>query len=253
MKRLESKVAIVTGSGTGMGAATAKLFAEEGAKVVVTDINVARAEKVVEEIKSKSGEAIFVEGNVADEASVDHLVEKALAAYGTIDVLVNNAGIMDNMAAAADVDDAIWKRVFAINTDGVMYLTRKVLPTMLAKKDGRIINVTSLGGLFGGRAGATYTASKHAVVGYTKNTAFMYAKDGIRCNGIAPGGVATSIGESMKEINEDGAKKQAAGMGLNPRIGQPEEIASVALFLACDESSFVNGAVIPVDGGWSTY
>jgi NAD(P)-dependent dehydrogenase (short-subunit alcohol dehydrogenase family) len=130
---------------------------------------------------------------------------------------------------------------------------RKVLPIFLEKQKGVIVNIASAGGLYGARAGAAYTASKHAVVGLTKNTAYMYAPQGVRCNAIAPGGVETNIGASMTSINELGFSRQNIGLPIMPRTGQPEEIATVALFLGSDDSSFVNGAVVTADAGWSAY
>ncbi|SFH26771.1 short chain dehydrogenase [Desulfotomaculum arcticum] len=173
--------------------------------------------------------------------------------YGTLDILVNNAGIMDNFEPAGDIEDDNWERIFAINTTSVMRATRKALPIFLEKQQGVIVNIASAGGLAGARAGAAYTASKHAVVGFTKNTGFMYALKGIRCNAIAPGGVETNIGTTMTNINKFGIGRTEPGMAVNPRMGKPEEIAKLALFLALDESSFVNGAVITADAGWTAY
>ncbi|PLR80582.1 3-ketoacyl-ACP reductase [Bacillus canaveralius] len=251
--RLENKVAVVTGAASGMGKAIAVLYAREGAKVVVSDINLDLANATVAEIKSSGGEAIAVLANVAKEDDIQNLIDTAVNTYGTLDILVNNAGIMDNFEPAADISDSEWERVFAVNTTSVMRSTRKVLPIFLEKQKGVIINVASVGGLNGARAGAAYTASKHAVIGFTKNTGFMYAQQGIRCNAIAPGGVETNISSSMTNINEYGARRAQPGMALNPRMGQPEEIANVALFLASDESSFVNGAVVTADSGWTAY
>lgn len=251
--KLKDKVAIVTGAGSGMGKAIAKLYAQEGAKVVVSDINVDTAEATVDEIKSSGGQALTVVANVAKEDDIQHLIDITVKTYGTLDILVNNAGIMDNFEPAADIKDEIWERVFAINTTSVMRATRKALPIFLDKKQGIIINVASNGGLQGARAGAAYTASKHAVVGFTKNTGFMYAQSGIRCNAIAPGSVETNIVSSMTNINEFGMGRTRSGMGTNPRLGKPEEIAHVAVFLASDDSSFVNGTAIAVDGGWTAY
>lgn len=251
--KLEGKVAIVTGAGSGMGKSIAVLFAREGAKVVVSDINESSASATVEEIKTNSGEAISVLANVAKEEDIQNLVDTAVDTYGTLDILVNNAGIMDNFVPAADVDDALWDRVFAVNTTGVMRATRKALPIFLEKESGVIINIASVGGLNGARAGAAYTASKHAVVGFTKNTGFMYAQKGIRCNAIAPGGVETNIAASMTNINEFGMSRAQPGLAVNPRSGKPEEIANIALFLASDESSFINGTVITADAGWTAF
>lgn len=251
--KLQDKVTVVTGAGSGMGRAIAMLYAQEGAKVVVSDINSDSASMVVEEIKENGGEAIVVVANVAKEEDIQNLIDTAISTYGSVDVLVNNAGIMDNFEAVGDIEDDNWERIFAINTTSVMRLTRKVIPIFLEKKQGIIVNIASAGGLNGARAGATYTASKHAVVGLTKNTGFMYATQGIRCNAIAPGGVETNIGSTMTNINEFGMGRTSAGLAINPRMGKPEEIAKIALFLASEDSSFINGAVITADAGWTAY
>lgn len=251
--RLQNKVAIVTGAASGMGKAIAALYAKEGAKVLVADIHLEAAETVAGEIKSGGGEALAVKANVADESDIQNLIDTTVKTYGTVDILVNNAGIMDNFEPAGDIEDDSWNRIFAVNTTSVMRATRKVLPIFLAKQQGVIINVASAGGLFGARAGAAYTASKHAVVGFTKNTGFMYAPQGIRCNAIAPGGVETNIGSTMTHVNEFGMGRTQPGLALNPRTGKPEEIAQLALFLGSDEASFINGAVVTADGGWTAY
>ncbi|MFT4413776.1 SDR family oxidoreductase [Fredinandcohnia humi] len=251
--RLQNKVAVVTGAASGMGKSIAITYAREGAKVVVSDINLDAANSTVDEIKSNGGEAIAVMANVAKEEDIQNLIDTTVQTYGTVDILVNNAGIMDNFEPAGDIEDDKWERIFAINTTSVMRATRKVLPIFLAKESGVIINVASAGGIQGARAGATYTASKHAVVGFTKNTGFMYANKGIRCNAIAPGGVETNISASMTGINQFGMSRIQPGLAINPRTGKPEEIANIALFLASDEASFVNGTVITGDAGWTAY
>ncbi len=251
--RIEGKVAIVTGAASGIGKATAEVFAKQGAKVVVADINLTDAEKVAAGITESGGEAIAVKADVANARDIEAMIALAVSEYETLDILVNNAGIMDNFEPAGDIEDAKWERVFSVNTDGVMLGTREALKIFREKKKGSIINISSIGGLYGSRAGAAYTASKHAVNGFTKNTGYMYANEGIRCNAIAPGAVETNIGSTMTAINEFGMGRMQPGMALNPRMGQPEEIAQVALFLASDEASFVNGAVIVADGGWTAY
>ncbi|WP_209860547.1 SDR family oxidoreductase [Paenibacillus shirakamiensis] len=253
MLRLSGKVAVITGAASGMGKAIAELFAVEGAKVVVSDLRVEAAQTVVADIEAKGGTALAVAANVAKEEDVQHLIDTTVEQFGTLDILINNAGIMDNFVPAGDVTDELWERIFAINTTGPMRTTRKALSIFLDKKSGVIVNIASAGGLYGSRAGAAYTASKHAVVGFTKNVGFQYATSGIRCNAIAPGGVSTNIGTTINAPNPFGMEKAMAGMGLNPRAGEPEEIAKVALFLASDESSFVNGAVVTADAGWTAY
>ncbi|MDQ0428753.1 NAD(P)-dependent dehydrogenase (short-subunit alcohol dehydrogenase family) [Planomicrobium stackebrandtii] len=251
--KLEGKVAIVTGAASGMGKAIAELYAKEGAKVIVSDINEEGAINVASGITENGGVAKAVKTNVGDVQEIEAMIDLAVSEYGTLDILVNNAGIMDNFEPAGEIEDSKWERIFSINTMSVMRSTRKALPIFLEKNKGVIINIASAGGLYGARAGAAYTASKHAVVGFTKNTGFMYAKEGIRCNAIAPGGVETNISSSMTSISEMGMGRTQAGLALNPRNGKSEEIAKVALFLASDDSSFVNGTVITADAGWTAY
>ena len=250
--RLENKVAVVTGAASGMGKAIAELYAKEGAKVILADYNFEGAEKVTEDIVSHGGTAKAVKVNVAELADIENMIDTAVNEYGTLDILVNNAGIMDGFEAAGDITDEKWDRVFDINTKSVIRAIRKALPIFLEKGKGVIVNTASTGGLNGAHAGVAYTASKHAVVGITKNTGFMYAKQGIRCNAIAPGAVMTNIAASMKDVNEFGTSRTQLTQGLIPRAGEPEEIAQVALFLASDESSFVNGTVVTADAGWTS-
>lgn len=251
--RLAGKAAVVTGAASGMGEAIARLFAKEGAKVVAADIASEGVQRVVDDIKEAGGVAIAVTANVAAEDDVQKMIDTAVTEFGTLDILVNNAGIMDNMMPAHELTDELWERVLAVNVTGPMRLIRKALPIFMEKGKGNIINIASIGGLNGSRAGAAYTTSKHALVGLTRNVGFQYATSGIRCNAIAPGAVATNIAATIREPSAFGAEKAGMGMALNPRTGEPEEIAHAALFLASEESSFVNGAVLVVDGGWSAY
>jgi len=251
--KLKGKIAIVTGSASGMGRSIAILYAKEGASVVVSDINLEGAKATVAEIEANGGSAMAVLTNVTKEEDIQNLIDVTVKTYGSVDILVNNAGITDNMAAAADVTDELWDSVLAVNTTSVMRATRKVLPIFLTKGAGVIINIASVGGLRGSTAGAAYTASKHAVVGFTKNTGFQYAKEGIRCNAIAPGPIKTNIRDSVGDFNQRGEAICRTGMSLIRRLGEPEEIAGAALFLATDDSRFVNGTVLTVDGGWTAY
>src|SRR5690625_2887463 len=153
------------------------------------------------------------------------MIDKTVETYGTLDVLVNNAGIMERMEAVADMEDDDWERILNVNTKSVMMTMRKALPIFLEKEQGVIINIASTGGLNGAHAGATYAASKHAVVGLTKNTAFMYAQKGIRCNAIAPGAVETNIMSGVTKVNEFGASRTQIPQSVIPRAGKSEEIA----------------------------
>lgn len=251
--RLSEKVAIVTGAASGMGKAIAELYASEGAKVVVSDYNFEGAKVVAEAINNNGGVAIANRANVAELADLEKLFAETIETFGKLDILVNNAGIMDGMEPVGEITDEKWDRVFAVNTTGVMRSMRIAINIFLEQGHGVIVNNISLGGLRGNRAGAAYTASKHAVTGLTRNTAYMYAQSGIRCNGIAPGGVETNIAASMTNISEFGMGRQMTGSGTMPRTGQPMEIAQLAVFLGSDQSSFINGQVIAADAGWSAY
>lgn len=251
--RLQDKVAIVTGAASGMGKAIAEAYAREGAKVVVSDLNIEGAEEVAANLKANGAEAFAIKTNVSVEEEVEQLFEETKKNFGKLDILVNNAGIMDGMEPVGEISNERWEMLFAVNTTAVMKAMRLAVNLFLEQGHGTIVNNISAGGLYGGRAGAAYTASKHAVVGLTKNTAFMYADKNIRTNGIAPGAVKTNIASSMKNMSEFGAGRQSQGMSLNPRAGEAEEIAEAAVFLGSDEASFVNGQVLAVDGGWTAY
>lgn len=252
-QQLAGKVAIITGAGSGMGKSMAELFAKEGAKVVAADINEERLNEVVKAITDAGNTAVAAVTNVTKEADVVAMVQAAVDNFGQLDILVNNAGIMDNMAPVGTLTNELWDRVMTVNTTSVMLATREALKLFTKQKSGVILNIASVGGIGGGRAGAAYTASKHAVVGLTKNTAYMYENMGIRTNAIAPGGIKTNIAESMKGVDKEGMKRQSVGMPLSPEPGTGDEIAQTALFLCSDASSYVNGTVVPVDGGWTSY
>ena len=253
MAKLENKIAVVTGAASGMGKAIAKLYAQEGAKVVVADYNFEGAEAVVKEITETNGQAIPMSVNVADGDAVNKMIEDTVSEYGSLDILVNNAGVMDNFEPVGEIKDEDWDRIFDINTKGVMRAMRKAVNYWIDNdKSGVIVNTISTGGISGAHAGATYGASKHAVVGLTKNTAYMYAKKNIRVNGIAPGAVATNISSSITNPSKLGTERLQAVQGIIPKVGEPEEIAEAALFLASEDSSFINGVVLPVDGGWTS-
>ena len=255
MKKLENKVSVITGAGSGMGKEIALLFAAEGSKVIATDIDQKRLDALKIEMKEKGGEVTTLISNIAKEEDIENMISVAVSTYGTLDILVNNAGIMDHFAPVAELENAMWEKVMKVNVDGPFKAMRSALKIFLKKGNGVIVNIASIGGLNGARAGAAYTASKHAVIGLTKNTGYMYSKSGIRCNAIAPGAVNTNIGDTIdfSKITPLVNERIMPGMALNPSTGEPSEIAKVALFLASDDSSFVNASVITVDGGWSAY
>ena len=252
MGKLENRVAIVTGANSGMGAAITRLFAEEGASVVAVARRRDRLQTFVDEVAARGGRVVAVSGDVSKDEDVRNAVRAAVETFGRLDIVVNNAGLLDRMAAVGDLDDETWETILDVNLTGPMRMMRAAIPQFLAQGGGVFVTIASLGGLFGARAGAAYTASKHGVIGLSKNTAFMYARRGIRANVIAPGGVATEISEGIA-FNPEGAGVAMSGLNLNPRTGEPGEIARVALFLASDDSSFVNGATVVADAGWSAY
>lgn len=249
--KLVGKVAVVTGAASGIGRAIALRFAEEGAKVVVSDVNYKGIQGLVQEIEEKDGVAKGLKVDVSKRDEVEEMIDTAVETFGTLDILVNNAGIMDRMEPIGDVDDDNWDLIFDVNVKSVMMASRKAISIFLEKEDGVIINIASTGGLNGGNAGAIYTATKHAVVGLTKNTAYMYTEKGIRCNGIAPGAVETNIVAGATDIHEFGVSRTGKTHSLVPRSGDPREIANIALFLASEESSFVNGDIIVADAAWT--
>lgn len=253
MTRLQDKVAIITGSANGIGKAIAVRYAQEGAKIVIADFNEEALNSTVDMLKGQGVQAIGVKVNVAVEEDIQRMIDDSVAAFGRIDILVNCAGVLDKMQAAHNVEDDVWQRVMDINVGGVMRSTRKILPLFQAQGRGVIVNLSSIAGLTGGRGGFTYTAAKHAVTGMTKNIASHYGPQGIRCNAIAPAQVETGLVASMEGMDMEGIKYATRGVNMMPRAGQPEEIADIALFLASNESSYVNGVVIAADAGWSAY
>lgn len=250
--RLEGKVTVITGAGSGMGRAMATLFAAEGAQVVAADWNAGRLDAAVQEITAGGGRAVGVPGDIADQGAAEGVIARAIREFGRLDVLVNNAGVMDYMAGVGELTDELWQRVLGINLNGPMYTSRKAVQHMLQHGGGSIVNVASTAALSGGAAGAAYTTSKHALLGLTRNTAWMYAQRGVRCNAICPGATKTNIQESMPQDKLDpvGAARAGAFAALIPAYLEASDIAQLALFLASDASRYINGAVIPADGGW---
>ncbi|XVV16726.1 SDR family NAD(P)-dependent oxidoreductase [Actinoplanes sp. CA-131856] len=230
--RFDGKTIIVTGAASGIGRAVASRIAREGGRVVGVDIS-----------------DISDRGVRADITSADDVRRVIEAAGDRIDGLANIAGVVDDFTPAHEVSDALWRKVFAVNVDGVLNLTRAVLPSMLAHKRGSIVNVASEAALRGNAAGIAYTASKHAVVGITRSCAFMYALEGIRVNAVAPGGVAT--GMQHNPGSEFGATRTGPFLRQIPPIATAEQLAASITFLLSDDGANINGAILPSDGGWS--
>jgi len=248
-KPLEGKVVLITGASRGIGAATARLFAQARAAVVLASRNAEDLARLEEEIKASGGEALAVVTDVADAASVQALVQRAVATYGRLDLAVNNAGVAGGNRPLVEVTEETFDRVIAINLKGVFLGMKYEIPPMLAVGAGAIVNVSSTVGLVGSGAGiAPYIASKHGVVGLTKAAALEYAGQHLRVNAIAPGTTRTSVNEQWVD-NEQIKQRITSGIPLG-RIADPEEVAEVILWLCSDAASYVTGVTLPVDGGY---
>jgi NAD(P)-dependent dehydrogenase (short-subunit alcohol dehydrogenase family) len=245
-ERFAGKTIIVTGAGSGIGRATATRIAREGGKVIATDVVVDRLAALTDDLAGL--DVVTVAGDVALPDTIEAIVA---ASGGTIDGLANVAGIMDAFLPPSEVDDATWDRVFSVNVTGPMRLTRAVLPVMIEAGAGAIVNVASEAALRASASGAAYTASKHAVAGFTKSVAFFHGPQGIRANAVAPGAVATNIEAPMKSDYAAG-RVGPIMQAILPPTAEPEQLAAAITWLLSDDSANVNGAVLPSDGGWST-
>ncbi len=250
MGRLDGKVAIVTGSNSGVGAATAKLFAKEGAKVVISARRLPQLEEVAEEIKAAGGEVLIVQTDVSKVEDCENLVAKTVEAYGKVDILVNNAGVLEaglKPIECFEEEDLEW--VLGINTKGAMYCTRAAVKEMMKNNAGSIINLDSVAGQFG-TGGVSYVTSKAAVIGLTKHTALRFAGTGIRCNSVNPSSIATPMAKTdPATLNQDMFGQMRKHMNLSVPICMPEDVANILLFLASDESRALTGQVIVSDFG----
>lgn len=242
--RFAGKTIIVTGAGSGIGRATASRIAREGGHVIAMDVSKERLAEFAASLPDAS--ITIVAGDITNDESIAAVVR---AAGNTIDGLANVAGIMDNMTPLHEVSDAIWDKVMAVNVTGMMKLTRAVLPIMLQKQRGAIVNVASEASFRGSAAGVAYTTSKHAVVGLTKSAAFMYAQKGIRVNAVAPGPVLTNI--EARFDSALGEERVNALLATAPDAVEAPALAASITFLLSDDSININGAILPSDGGWS--
>ena len=247
--RLDGKVALITGGGSGMGMVASRLFANEGAKVVLTDVADQAGEAVAADIVAEGGEAIFVHADVSKESDAEAMVGAAVERFGRLDVLYNNAGVM--MGADGSVhstDESVWDTTLAVNVKGVAFGCKFGVPAMIASNGGSIINVASFVAWLGAATSQTaYTASKGAVLAMTREIAVEYARKGIRCNALCPGPIDTPL---LAELLSDPARRQRRLVHIPMgRLGQAEELAKAALFLASDDSSYMTGTSLIVDGG----
>ena len=251
---LKNKVAVVTGAGSGIGKCTVERFVQEGAKVVAADMNEASLVQLKEDLGDFASQMLPFTVDVSDRVQVEAMVDFCIKSFGGMDIIMNNAGIMDNLLPVAEMEDDVWERLMKVNLNSVMYGCRKAVRYFLTnRREGVIINTASLSGLCAGRGGCAYTTSKFAVVGLTKNIAFMYGDAGIRCNAICPGNTQTNIGSGMRQPSRLGMSRATTGYAGATRSGKPEEVAAAAVFLASGEAGFINGETLTIDGGWSAY
>lgn len=248
MGTIKDKVAIITGASSGIGKATALLFAKEGAKVVVSDIDEKKGKEVVKEIIDKGGESIFIKADSSSAEDNKRLVEKTVEKFGALHIAVNNAGIGGPQANVGDYPIDGWEKVIAINLNGVFYGMRYQIPAMEKSNGGSIINMASILGSVGFPTSAAYVAAKHGVVGLSKNAALEYATKNIRVNSVGPGFIKTPLVE--ENLDADTLKFLETKHAMN-RLGEPNEVAELCLWLASDKSSFVTGSYYTIDGGYT--
>ncbi len=251
--KLSGKSVVVTGASSGMGKAICELFVKEGASVIAVARRKERLDSLVESLKNEAGKIIAFAGDVSKKEDNEAMIDLAVKEFGKLDVLVNNAGVMDDMAPMAEASDEKYNYAFGINVYGPLCSMRKACQVFLAQGNGgNIINISSVGSMHQA-AGPVYCATKAALNAMSKNTAFMYMNDKIRCNVIAPGGIKTEIGSAMGMPNMNGYQKLGKVLALAPEQGEAMDIAQAALFLASDDSSYISGVIMPVDGGWISF
>jgi NAD(P)-dependent dehydrogenase (short-subunit alcohol dehydrogenase family) len=255
MGLVKGKIALVTGAGAGIGRATAMLFATEGAKVVVSDIDPASGNETVALIEKNGGEAKFIKADVSKSKDVTALIKSAVDHYGRIDCACNNAGIEGKVVPFHAQSEGNFDAIISVNVKGVFLCLKQEIEHMRNNGGGTIVNLSSVAGLIGFPGLSPYVASKHAVIGMTKNAALEYAKEGIRVNAICPGGIDTRMLDSLAEQASGGGMSTDEMMDpLHPmgRIGTPQEVAELIVWLCSDRSSFITGTAVPVDGGYTS-
>lgn len=264
--KLQGKVALITGGASGNGKAIAELFAREGAKAAIVDINAIAASELSDSLNGQGYITTSISADITIEEHIRRMIDETISTFGRLDILINNAGIFDMLAPISDVTDSLWEKVMNINLTAPMRAIRYTLPLFKKQGGGIIVNTASIAGLTGARGGgAAYVASKHGLIGLTKHVAFCYKEWNIRCNAVAPGRVETNLRENSKTMltsketdtlkseTDMILKKITDGYITNMRKANPDEIAKVVLFLASEDSSFVNGSVFVADGAWTSY
>lgn len=243
MGKLDERVALIYGGTSGLGEATAKLYAKEGAKVAVAGRSVERGNDIVEDIEQAGGEAIFVEVDLMDTEQIKQSVKQTVDAFGTIDILYNGAGILDEYVGIIDTEEALFDQVIALNLKAPFVATKEVMPIFVEKGKGVVINLGSQGSKFAAVGGTSYVTSKHALVGFNKQLAYDYGPKGVKSILLAPGFIDSPMTDDVEEERLQDIPDQ--------RAGKPEEVASLALFIASDDSNYMNGTEVYMDGGWT--
>jgi NAD(P)-dependent dehydrogenase (short-subunit alcohol dehydrogenase family) len=245
---LQGKVSLVTGASSGIGRAIALAYAREGAKVVVSDVNVAGGEETVSLVREQGGDAIFVPADVSRAEDCQRLVERTLAHYGRLDAACNNAGIGGELGPTADYVDEAWQQVIGVNLSGVFYCMKHQIPAMLRHGGGAIVNMASILGQVGFAGAPAYVAAKHGVVGLTKTAALEYSAQGLRINAVGPAFIHTPMIAGLE--SDPANKQQLVSLHAVGRLGEPEEVAELVVWLSSERASFVTGAYYAVDGGY---
>jgi NAD(P)-dependent dehydrogenase (short-subunit alcohol dehydrogenase family) len=248
MSQFSEKVALVTGSGSGIGRTTARFYAREGARVVVSDVDMDGGKETIEMIKSDGGEAVLIRADVSRPEDCESLVQSTVEQFGRLDFACNNAGIGGEQNPTADYSIEGWQKLISINLSGVFYCMKYEIPAMLETGGGSIVNIASILGKVGFAGSPAYVTSKHGVVGLTQNAAVEYGQNGIRVNAVGPGFIHTPMISDLAEDKETNERLVA----LHPigRLGNPEEVAELVIWLSSDKASFITGSYYPIDGGY---
>ena len=243
MGKLQDRVALIYGGTSGLGEATAKLYAKEGAKVAIAGRSVERGNEIIDAIKHEGGEAIFVEVDLMETDQIKQSIQDTVDAFGTIDILYNGAGILDEYVGIIETDEEEFDQVVQLNIKAPFIATKEVMPIFVEKGKGVVINLGSQGSKFAGVGGTSYVTSKHALVGFNKQLAYDYGDKGIKALLLAPGFIDTPMTDDVEEERLNDIPDR--------RAGKPEEVAKLALFLASDDSNYMNGTEVYMDGGWT--